>query len=89
MGGTLAHLNVGTGADLTIRELAGLVADAVGFDGHRVDPPMPDGTPRKLLNPPADRAGWNPSIRSRRPPRDRRRLPGRVQPPVPPPPEDS
>jgi GDP-L-fucose synthase len=44
-------LNVGTGEDLTIRELADLVKSAVGFQGELVqDPTKPDGTPRKLLD---------------------------------------
>jgi GDP-L-fucose synthase len=45
------HLNVGTGSDVTIRELAELVAETVGWDGELVfDPTMPDGMPRKLLD---------------------------------------
>ena len=44
-------LNVGTGVDLTIAELATLVMDVVGFDGRVVyDRSKPDGTPRKLLD---------------------------------------
>jgi GDP-L-fucose synthase len=44
-------LNVGTGEDLTIRELAALVAKVVGYDGAiEWDASMPDGTPRKLLD---------------------------------------
>jgi len=44
-------LNVGTGVDLTIREIAQLVAEVVGYDGEFVfDPTQPDGTPRKLLD---------------------------------------
>jgi GDP-L-fucose synthase len=47
----LSHLNVGTGTDVTIRELAGLVRDTVGFTGEiRFNPEYPDGTPRKLLD---------------------------------------
>lgn len=43
--------NVGTGTDLTIRELAQCVAEAVGFEGELVfDRSKPDGTPRKLLD---------------------------------------
>ncbi len=43
--------NVGTGQDVTIRELAATVMDVVGFDGQIIfDPRKPDGTPRKLLN---------------------------------------
>ena len=44
-------INVGVGEDVTIRELAEIVADVVGFDGELVqDPTKPDGTPRKLLD---------------------------------------
>lgn len=45
------HLNVGTGTDVSIRELAETIAEVVGWDGHlRFDPSMPDGVPRKLLD---------------------------------------
>ncbi|MGB8856718.1 MAG: GDP-L-fucose synthase, partial [Burkholderiales bacterium] len=44
-------VNVGVGHDITIRELAGLVAHTVGFDGKLVfDTSKPDGTPQKLLD---------------------------------------
>ncbi len=44
-------LNVGTGEDLTIAELAALVANVVGYEGRIVyDAAKPDGTPRKLLD---------------------------------------
>jgi GDP-L-fucose synthase len=44
-------INVGTGEDLTIRELAELVADVVGYTGTiTTDPSKPDGTPRKLMD---------------------------------------
>ncbi|RRD25661.1 GDP-L-fucose synthase [Brucellaceae bacterium VT-16-1752] len=43
--------NIGTGTDVTIRELAEIVMSVVGFDGDIVfDSSKPDGTPRKLLN---------------------------------------
>lgn len=43
--------NIGTGEDVTIRELANTVMDVVGFQGEIVfDSSKPDGTPRKLLN---------------------------------------
>lgn len=44
-------VNVGVGEDITIRELAELVSDVVGFEGRIVnDTSKPDGTPRKLLD---------------------------------------
>jgi len=44
-------LNVGTGEDVTIAELAAIVAQTVGYHGAvRFDPSKPDGTPRKLLD---------------------------------------
>ena len=47
----IQFLNVGTGSDLPIRELAELVAEAVGFQGRIAwDASKPDGTPRKLLD---------------------------------------
>ena len=46
-----APINVGVGEDITIKELAELVADVVGFSGELVwDTSKPDGTPRKLLD---------------------------------------
>jgi GDP-L-fucose synthase len=57
-------INVGTGQDLTIAELAQLVASAVGYEGSiEVDPSKPDGTPRKLLDVTRVRAlGWAPRV---------------------------
>jgi GDP-L-fucose synthase len=47
----LSHINVGTGEDLSIRELAETVAQVVGYGGRiEFDPSKPDGTPRKLLD---------------------------------------
>jgi GDP-L-fucose synthase len=44
-------INVGSGQDLSIRELAEMVAEAVGYDGTiTTDPSKPDGTPRKLMD---------------------------------------
>jgi GDP-L-fucose synthase len=44
-------INVGVGNDISIRELAELIRDVVGFKGQiRFDPSRPDGTPRKLLD---------------------------------------
>jgi GDP-L-fucose synthase len=56
------HVNVGTGADITIMELAKLVCEVVGFAGAIVtDSSKPDGTPRKLLDISKLRAtGWRP-----------------------------
>lgn len=57
-------VNVGTGEDLTIRELAEIVADVVGFEGEIVqDTSKPDGTPRKLLDVQRMASlGWRPQI---------------------------
>lgn len=45
------HINVGVGEDLTIFELAHMVADVVGYRGQILtDPGKPDGTPRKLMD---------------------------------------
>ncbi|MCY6413450.1 GDP-L-fucose synthase [Acinetobacter sp. VNH17] len=47
----LSHINVGTGIDCTIRELAETVAKVTGFTGHLTfDATKPDGTPRKLMD---------------------------------------
>jgi GDP-L-fucose synthase len=58
------HVNVGTGIDHTIGEIADMVATAVGYTGEtRWDPTKPDGTPRKLLDVSVLReAGWLPRI---------------------------
>lgn len=57
-------LNVGTGKDLSIRELAELIAGLAGFRGKIVfDASKPDGTPRKVLDISRLNAlGWHPSI---------------------------
>ena len=58
------HLNVGTGEDLSIKELAQKVADAAGFTGEiEWDSTKPDGTPRKVLDVSRIKAlGWKPTI---------------------------
>lgn len=58
------QVNVGTGIDHTISEIAAMVADAVGYSGEtRWDTSKPDGTPRKLLDISQLRdAGWQPEI---------------------------
>ncbi|HLF11943.1 MAG TPA: GDP-L-fucose synthase [Gammaproteobacteria bacterium] len=60
-------INVGCGEDTTIRELATLVGEVVGFEGQlRFDTTRPDGTPRKLLDVSRMNAlGWKPKIRLR------------------------
>jgi len=57
-------INVGVGRDVTIAELASLVAGVVGFKGQiGFDTSRPDGTPRKLLDTSRLRAlGWKPAI---------------------------
>jgi GDP-L-fucose synthase len=57
-------INVGWGKDVTIRELAELICEVVGFDGELVcDTTKPDGTPRKLLDVTNIRSlGWQPTI---------------------------
>jgi GDP-L-fucose synthase len=58
------HINVGFGEDLTIRDLAEMVAKVVGFRGRIVaDTSKPDGTPRKLIAADKLRAlGWTPKV---------------------------
>jgi GDP-L-fucose synthase len=47
----LSHINVGTGEDISIAELAGAIANIAGFTGRILyDPSKPDGAPRKLLD---------------------------------------
>jgi len=59
-----SHINIGSGKDISIADLAKLVSDVVGFDGEtRFDRSKPDGTPRRLLD--VDRAtqlGWQSNI---------------------------
>ncbi|MGV9860914.1 GDP-L-fucose synthase family protein [Gordonia sp. NPDC003425] len=58
------QVNVGTGVDHTIREIAHMVADAVGYTGETLwDTTKPDGTPRKLLDVGTlTTSGWRPQI---------------------------
>lgn len=60
----LSHLNVGTGMDCTIRELAQTIARVTGFKGRlSFDASRPDGTPRKLMDVSRLKAlGWQASI---------------------------
>lgn len=63
-----SHVNVGWGEDISIRDLAALIADVVGFEGRfRFDTTKPDGAPRKLLDVNKLSAlGWRPRIALRR-----------------------
>ncbi len=58
------HVNVGSGSDVTIRELAETICDVVGFEGDVLrDLDKPDGTPRKLMDNSKLRGlGWAPRI---------------------------
>lgn len=58
------HINIGSGEDLSIEELAETIMDVVGFHGELVkDTSKPDGTPRKLMSASKIRGlGWSPSI---------------------------
>lgn len=60
----LSHINIGTGVDCSIREMAETMAKVVGFKGNIVfDTTKPDGTPRKLLDINRLSAlGWNSTI---------------------------
>jgi len=57
-------LNIGTGKDITIKELAGLIKEIVGYEGEiKFDTTKPDGTPRKLLDVSRlHNAGWEHKI---------------------------
>lgn len=63
-GYTGAPLNIGSGSDLSIRELAEAVVETVGFEGRLVfDASKPDGMPRKLLDSTRIQAlGWKPAV---------------------------
>ncbi|CAL1395087.1 unnamed protein product [Linum trigynum] len=60
----LEHLNVGSGKEVTIKELAELVKEVVGFEGELVwDSSKPDGTPRKLMDSSKLLGmGWKPKV---------------------------
>lgn len=61
---SLSHVNVGSGIEYTIRELAETVSDVVGFQGEiNFDPTKPDGAPRKLMDTTKLRSlGWESHI---------------------------
>ena len=59
-----SHVNVGSGTDISVLDLAKLIARVVGFTGRVVtDPSRPDGTPRKFLDSSKlESFGWRPRI---------------------------
>jgi GDP-L-fucose synthase len=62
--GQITHINIGTGEDLTIRELSEKVQAVVGYSGRVVwDRTQPDGMPQKLLDVSVlNSMGWKPGI---------------------------
>ena len=59
-----SQINIGTGEDITIKDLACMIADVVGYKGNvDFDITQPDGTPRKLLDvSKAMQKGWKANI---------------------------
>lgn len=64
----LEPINIGTGSDITIREVASMAREVVGYKGEIVfDSSKPDGSPRKLLDSRKMKAlGWRPTVEFRR-----------------------
>jgi GDP-L-fucose synthase len=62
-----AHINIGSGKEATIREIAETVKAVIGFKGElNWDASKPDGTPRKLMDSSRINAlGWNPQVELR------------------------
>jgi GDP-L-fucose synthase len=62
--GQITHINIGTGEDITIRELSDMVISVTGYSGRVLwDHSLPDGTPQKLLDVSVlNRLGWKPAI---------------------------
>jgi GDP-L-fucose synthase len=60
----VSHVNVGSGSDVTIKEVAGAIAAVVGYKGRIVfDTSRPDGAPRKLMDSSLiGRLGWSPML---------------------------
>ena len=60
----LSHINIGSGEDIAILDLAHMVARVTGFEGRiETDPSKPDGTPRKLMDVSRlARMGWQAGI---------------------------
>jgi GDP-L-fucose synthase len=58
------HINIGSGEEISIADLARLIAKITGYQGQwKFNPSMPDGTPRKLMDVSRIRAlGWKPSL---------------------------
>ena len=58
------HINVGTGEDISIQNLALMIKDIIGFQGNLVnDTSKPDGTPRKVMDiGKIKNLGWQPKI---------------------------
>ena len=61
-GNNSSHLNIGTGKDISIKDLAKTICEIVGFSGKIIfDKSKPDGTPRKLLDiNKVSKLGWKP-----------------------------
>ena len=61
---TLSHINIGTGADITIKDVAQIIKEVIGYCGEIVfNNKMPDGTKRKLLDvSKIEHLGWRPTI---------------------------
>ena len=59
-----SHSNVGSGEDITIKELALTIAKVIGYEGSiEFDPTKPDGTPRKLMDSTRlNNLGWRASV---------------------------
>jgi GDP-L-fucose synthase len=59
-----SHVNVGSGEDITIKELALTIAKVIGYEGSiEFDPTKPDGTPRKLMDSTRiNNLGWQASV---------------------------
>jgi GDP-L-fucose synthase len=60
----LSHINIGTGKDLSIKQLAEIIIEVIGYKGViKWNTEMPDGTPRKLLNvEQLNKLGWQAEI---------------------------
>jgi GDP-L-fucose synthase len=60
----LSHINIGTGEDISIRDLAKLIGDVIGYQGEiAFDTAKPDGTPRKLMDVRRMQSfGWRPKV---------------------------